>query len=186
MTKSDLRRLVRKLRRGLTPESARRAGDTLAGSISFSLPPFSGARVVAGYLSLPGELPPEPLMARLHEAGRKLLVPAWDDAAETYRFAVYTPGAPLRSGPFHVLQPEAPEFVDPEGIDLVLVPGLAFDPAGHRAGFGGGFYDRLLCRCPASVRLLGLAFDFQVFPSVPAEPHDIPVHGILTPTRHLL
>lgn len=68
-------------------------------------------------------------------------------------------------------------------LDLVLVPGVAFDPTGHRLGRGQGYYDRLLAR--VSGIKCGVAFDEQLVPGIPAEPHDVRLNCILTPTRWL-
>jgi 5-formyltetrahydrofolate cyclo-ligase len=68
-------------------------------------------------------------------------------------------------------------------LDLVLVPGVAFDPAGHRLGRGRGYYDRLLAGV-AGIKC-GVAFDEQIVPAVPVEPHDIILDCIVTPTRWL-
>jgi 5-formyltetrahydrofolate cyclo-ligase len=64
---------------------------------------------------------------------------------------------------------------------LVLVPGLGFDGAGRRLGFGGGFYDRLLAKPPRKTFLLGHAHAFQVVPRLPDEAHDIKVKAVATP-----
>ena len=68
-------------------------------------------------------------------------------------------------------------------LDLVLVPGLGFDAAGHRLGRGRGFYDRLLVQIAGTK--CGVAFDEQMRPSIPAEQHDILLNCILTPTQWL-
>jgi 5-formyltetrahydrofolate cyclo-ligase len=75
--------------------------------------------------------------------------------------------------------PEVP-VMPPEALDLVVVPGLAFDRSGNRLGHGAGYYDRFLMRA-GSVYRLGLAYAFQVVSELPAEPHDQPLNGILTP-----
>ena len=181
MDKVSVRRLVRERRRGLDPEIAQRAGDTLADPLLLSRPPFAAARVVAGYLSIPGELPPEPLMELLHATGRVVAVPAWDDTCGSYGFAEWRPGEALVEGPCHVLQPKDLRPVPSEAVDAVLVPGLAFDRFGGRVGFGGGWYDRLLSRCRLDAARIALAFEWQFFPSVPLEPHDIPMDGFLLP-----
>ena len=73
--------------------------------------------------------------------------------------------------------------VAPGAVDWVLVPGVAFDPCGRRLGYGGGFYDRLLpLFAPGTARVAG-AFDVQIVPRVPAAPHDLAVHTIVTETR---
>lgn len=78
-------------------------------------------------------------------------------------------------------RPELPAL-DPATLDLILVPGLAFDPLGNRLGRGAGFYDRFLSALPSSVRTLGVCFDEQLIPAVPADAHDVRVQGVLTPT----
>ena len=70
-------------------------------------------------------------------------------------------------------------------LDIVIVPGLAFDPQGYRIGYGGGFYDRTLPKwCPPAIAI-GVAFDLQLASEVPREPWDIPVDLIVTDQRVL-
>ncbi|MHC5026284.1 MAG: 5-formyltetrahydrofolate cyclo-ligase [Planctomycetota bacterium] len=71
----------------------------------------------------------------------------------------------------------------PQLIDIVIVPGLAFDDCGHRLGRGGGFYDRFLGRIRQTATTVGLAFDQQVIPQVPVEAHDLPLDMVVTERR---
>jgi 5-formyltetrahydrofolate cyclo-ligase len=71
----------------------------------------------------------------------------------------------------------------PETLDLALIPGVAFDLRGGRLGFGAGFYDRLLSRLPLDIPTVGLAFDFQVIPRLPLQPHDMVLGAIVTERR---
>ena len=75
--------------------------------------------------------------------------------------------------------------VDLRDVDWVLVPGVAFDARGHRLGYGGGYYDRLLALMAPSVPRVAGAFDLQVQEDVPAAPHDLTVDVVVTPTRTL-
>ena len=181
MDKVSLRRLARERRRGIEPEIRERAGGLLARSFPFSHPALSGARVVAGYLPLPDELSPVPLMTALHAAGRAVAVPGWDATARGYALRRWEPGAPLVPGPMRVPQPVAGEIVPFDAVDAVLVPGLAFDRRGNRLGFGAGWYDRMLASCRPGAAFVGVAFDEQIFADIPAEPHDIRVRWIATP-----
>jgi 5-formyltetrahydrofolate cyclo-ligase len=81
-------------------------------------------------------------------------------------------------------KPECACPVEPDLIDLVVVPGTAFDPHGGRLGYGLGYYDRLLADMPLAVRV-ALAFECQMLPEVTREPHDLPVDIILTEERVL-
>ena len=80
------------------------------------------------------------------------------------------------------LRREPGRIVAPEDIELAIVPGLAFDTSGNRLGRGGGFYDRFLLKLPPTATVVGLAFDCQVFESIPVEPHDRPVDFLITET----
>jgi len=73
--------------------------------------------------------------------------------------------------------------VAPDALDWVLVPGVAFDLAGRRLGYGGGFYDRLLPLLGAAAARVAGAYDLQLVPRVPAAPHDLKVGTIVTETR---
>jgi 5-formyltetrahydrofolate cyclo-ligase len=77
------------------------------------------------------------------------------------------------------VEPHKRRPADPAEAQLLLVPGLAFDRSGNRVGFGGGFYDRFLSSVPHIPRL-GVCFQYQWLEQIPAEDHDIPMHGILT------
>lgn len=89
----------------------------------------------------------------------------------------------LKKGAFGITEPhENTRETDPRDISLVIIPGIAFDPKGHRIGFGLGYYDRLLKKtnCPK----VGLAYEFQIIENVPGiEPNDVPVDIIVTEKR---
>jgi len=91
----------------------------------------------------------------------------------------------LQPAAFGLVEPR-PEaaILDPQQIDLVVVPGVVFDERGYRLGHGAGYYDRFLLKTTHSFKL-GLAYDFQVIPELPLESHDIRMNGILTPSRYL-
>jgi 5-formyltetrahydrofolate cyclo-ligase len=74
--------------------------------------------------------------------------------------------------------------VPPETLDLVVVPALAIDGAGHRLGYGRGYYDQTLVRTVNAVTV-GVAFDFQLIAEVPIEAHDVPVAWVVTDQRTL-
>lgn len=135
---------------------------------------------VSGFFPIRSEVDVRPLMHRLREKGARLSVPVVLDK-QTIVFRELLAGAPLVSTGFGTFGP-APEarVVDP---DVMLVPLAAFDRAGHRIGYGGGYYDRAISRLHAKgrqPRLIGVAYDCQEIDIVPAEDHDIALDAILT------
>ncbi len=125
---------------------------------------FQTAKTVGTYMPLPDEVDISPLFQTLE---KQFYIPAFDAAIGSYRLAQLS--KEFNVGKFGILEPVSPVFA-PEKLDLIIVPGIAFDRAGHRIGRGGGFYDRLLPQYHA-VRV-GACFDFQCLETVPAEPHD--------------
>ncbi len=86
---------------------------------------------------------------------------------------------PLEKGHWGLMEPVlAQHFLPP--VQLLLVPGLAFDDAGHRIGYGRGFYDALLARLTEDVLTVGVGFEAQMHLPVPVDPHDWPVMGLLS------
>jgi 5-formyltetrahydrofolate cyclo-ligase len=84
-------------------------------------------------------------------------------------------------GKFKILEPKRKENAPISDVDLIIVPGVAFDERGHRIGYGGGYYDRLLARTKAP--RVALAYESQIVASVPAEDHDQRVDKIVTEKR---
>ena len=142
-----------------------------------NLPVFRSARRIGAYMPLPGEPDIRPLFAL---PDRRFFIPAFDEAAGAYRLAALT--ADLRPGRFGIPEPSAPDWAG--HLDLILVPGNAFDRTGNRLGRGGGFYDRILAQYPGAVPV-GLCFDCRVVDSLPVEPHDRAVAWIITESQVL-
>ena len=88
----------------------------------------------------------------------------------------------LVTGKFGILEPIELMKIAYKNIDLVLVPGIAFDGHGHRIGYGFGYYDKFLKKVPKAVKI-GLAFDFQIVDKLPVEPHDVAVDLIVTENK---
>ena len=113
-----------------------------------------------------------------------IIVPFCEDG-EIVAFRLWSlddlePGYRGISEPKAALRREPGRIVDPKLIETVIVPGLAFDVNGNRLGRGAGFYDRFLPKLPPTTTVIGLAFECQVFESIPTEPHDRPVDILVT------
>jgi len=148
--------------------SARACARLLASPI------FARARHLAAYAAADNELDPALLIEAALAAGKNVYLPV--TSRERFEF-VTVPAA--RPGPEAGLPPGGP-CLPPEVDDVVfLVPGVAFDARGVRLGRGVGWYDRALGRHPRGIRI-GLAYEFQVVPSLPEAPWDVRMHAIIT------
>jgi len=116
--------------------------------------------------------------------GKKVVVPYIEnEAKEIVPSALKGTIEDLELGPYGILQPRKethPEEFPLEKIDLVIVPGVAFDEQNNRLGRGKGYYDRFLKRLPQGTTTIGLCFDFQIINYLPQESHDFPVSEVIT------
>lgn len=203
-----LRRDMRALRSALSPEEALAAGYAVARRITAS-EAWRSARSVLLYVAVSGEVSTVPLMNAAFVQNKRVFLPRCvpgrggsnagpnampnaepDAGPKNHMEAVeHLKDAPLRAGRFGILEPPANRpALDPErdnGPELVCVPGLVFDRAGHRLGQGQGYYDRFLSLpFMADSVFLGLAHDFQLLDKAEVllpQPWDISMHGICTP-----
>jgi 5-formyltetrahydrofolate cyclo-ligase len=136
--------------------------------------------VVSGYSPMRSELNPLPLMRAFANAGARLALPVVAGRGKPLIMRAWAFGAPLVSGVWGIREPaaDAPE-VDP---DILIVPLAAFDRAGHRIGYGAGYYDRTLSRLRGlkPVTAIGIAFAAQEIPRVPASERDERLDLVLT------
>ena len=162
------------------------AGERLIGTFPAALRPPAGS-ILAGYHPFRTEIDPWPLMAALAAEGCRLALPATPPRGSDggLVFRELRAADVLAPSTFGVHEPpgDAPEVTP----DLVLVPLLAFDRTGARLGYGAGHYDRTLppLAQQPGFRALGLAFAAQEVARLPAEPHDHPLHGIVTERAYI-
>lgn len=154
---------------------ARRKGaDTAANGVDLArhvlarCPPPPGA-IVAGFWPMGDEIDVRPLLTVLAERGHALALPVTPARGRPLLFRRWRPGDTLSPGPLGTRFPATGDEVRP---DWLLVPLLAFDRAGRRLGYGGGYYDRTLAALPGAVAV-GCAHAVQETPEVPAGPDDV-------------
>lgn len=128
----------------------------------------TGAEIVSGFRPIRTEIDVTPLMEALHRAGHRLCVPVIQGKGLPLRFREWAPGAEMVEGPFGALVPSAGDWFEPQ---LLIAPLVAFDAAGWRLGYGGGFYDRTLLGLRAKRRTLAVGFAYAA-QQVAAVPHD--------------
>jgi 5-formyltetrahydrofolate cyclo-ligase len=184
-SKAQLRRQCLLARRALADRAA--AADAVAAALGTLLArvPAYARRHIAGYYPLGEELDSRPAMAALSHGGLDLLLPVTLAQGDCLLFRQWKAGAPLVPGPFGTFHP--PPSAPLGEPSIILVPLLGFDLTGHRLGYGAGFYDRTLAavRKVRPVLAVGLAFDAQEIPQVPAEPNDQRLDAVVTERRTL-
>ncbi len=178
MTKQEIREKVLDMRRSLTSkyiedESAKIYEHLMDSGL------FDGAKQVLSYSDFDNEVKTAMLTGWLMFHGIRLCLPC---VYQKEMFAADIKSAVLELSRFGIAQPKYEEasFVLPEELDVVIVPGIAFDRGGRRIGFGCGYYDRFLKRA-TKAKKIALAYDFQIVDFIPEETHDIPVDIIITP-----
>jgi 5-formyltetrahydrofolate cyclo-ligase len=183
--KRALRKAMRARREAMDPGERARCSRAAAERLA-TLPELRGARTVSGYLATRGEIDPGDLLAALAARGATVAQPRVATERPRLRFHAVTENTPLRVGAFGILEPPATSAEVPiEELDVVLVPGLAFDASGRRLGYGGGYYDEVAARLRAAGRglLVGVGFDFQLVAECPAGEHDVAIDCVVTDAR---
>jgi 5-formyltetrahydrofolate cyclo-ligase len=177
--KSALRARVRESLRALTPENRAALSQALCDIARCQLA-WQQSRAILFFAPLADEADVTPLLGDAWRTGQLTALPRYDSSSGQYTAAVIQGVADLSPGRFNVLEPKAGcPSVPLNQLDLVFVPGVAFDLTGTRLGRGKGFYDRLLAEFRG--HKCGVAFDTQIVATVPEEPHDVRVDSILTP-----
>lgn len=147
----------------------------------FVLPAFVKAKTVLFYASLPGEVDTLAMITRAIQLKKSVALPniARDQRKMIPTLIDSTEG--LAKGAYGILEPrfDQSKILDVDDIDVVIVPGLAFDRSNNRLGRGAGYYDRFLSTLPETTTTVGVAFDFQIVDTLPTEGHDIPLDCVI-------
>jgi len=139
---------------------------------------FKKAKTVMFYVAFDGEVETREMIKAAQELGKRIAVPLCKQDRSMVP-GLFWEGVPLKRGPYGVSEPAVERRVNLRDIDLVIVPGVAFDKRGRRLGRGKGCYDWFLKKIPKRTTSIGLAFDFQVLPYIPAIETDVDVHRVI-------
>jgi 5-formyltetrahydrofolate cyclo-ligase len=169
--KQAARQAASERRHGLDAEAA---GQALTAHVLRDCPPPAGA-VVSGFWPLGEEIDIRPLLHALHDRGHRIALPVTPRRGEALTFRGWQPGDAMTPERFGTMRPIG-GVLQP---DMLLIPLLAFDVAGGRLGYGGGFYDRTLPSLPGRFRL-GCAFAAQQVDAVPVGPYDMRLDAVAT------
>jgi 5-formyltetrahydrofolate cyclo-ligase len=174
--KRGIRRAVLAEREAMAPDVRAAWGKRIAGRF-VTLPEVRSAEAVMVFSSFGSEVSTGPIIERLHDLGVAVALPRIEGAELVA--VPYAPGDPVRPTSFGAIEPTRPDGVDAASLDVVGVPGVAFDRRGCRIGYGGGYYDRFLRGVRAFT--VGIAFALQVVDEdLPTGTFDLPVRAIVT------
>lgn len=171
--KKSLRQQIRRLKKEYSFEQLLEQSEVILGKLERN-PVFQQATRVMLYASLPDEVQTLAFLDKWKNRKQIILPTVVGDDIIPVEL---TADSQMVEGDFHILEPENHPYAG--SLDLIVVPGMAFDKAGHRLGRGRGYYDRFLIKYP-EVKTIGICFDFQFLESIPTEPHDCVVDEVIT------
>ena len=194
LTKAQIRsKILLKLKR--QKEDTRDRKSRLILKKLFRTREFIRAKTVMFYIAFGGEVNTREMIKEAQNLGKIVTVPVVRRSSPLARSKVKMPvckrnratlrpsilydNSGFKKGPYGVCEPSAKRFIRLRDLGLVIVPGVAFDKKGNRLGRGKGCYDHFLKRIPKDISSIGLAFDFQILPSIPATALDVSVDKII-------
>ena len=175
MDKKELRRSIRERKRAMTEEEIVSRSEKL-GVLFAQSEAYKNAKTIYGYLPYNQEVRTVPMLEQALKDGKRVAVPKV--YGDEMKFLYLDDLTKVSKGYAGIPEPIADGPVADDETALVLMPGLAFDPQGHRIGYGGGFYDKFLAAEP-NHPTLALCYEFQLLPELDTEEHDIPVDTVL-------
>ena len=176
MDKKALRARIKAQKAALSEEQIVAASERLARQL-YAHPAYRAASAIYGYLAFNEEVRTLPMLRQAQKDGKRVAVPKV--FGTEMRFLWLDDLDAVAPGYYGVPEPVADEPVAGDETALILMPGLAFDPEGHRCGYGGGFYDRYLAAHP-NHPTLAMCYDFQLFAHLDVESFDVPVQYVLS------
>ena len=176
MEKKDLRKFIR-MQKGMFSAEELETMSEVVISKMMAHPSVKRASTILMYHSLDDEVNTHGVLDKLLAQGKRVLLPAVISETEM-ELRCYEGPQDLSDGFFNIMEPVGKTFTDYDSVDVAIVPGMAFDPRGHRLGRGKGYYDRLLPLLTNAYKI-GICFNFQFVPGVPAEEHDVRMDEII-------
>ena len=176
MTKSEIRQFIKSLKASI-PNSQKEIDAFLVASVIEKCQWFKNAEHILTYHSLPDEI-------------STITHFKWANSKHIYLPRVaennleILPYGNTAIGSFRIQEPIGIDIINPQKIELAIIPGVAFDKSGARMGRGKGYYDRLLSTTNALK--IGICYDCQLIDSIPQESHDIKMDAIITPTQQII
>lgn len=185
MTKKELRKEYLAKRLALSEEDRIELNEKMVDQfLKIKLPKLN---FVMSYIAMPdkNEVVPTAIEIWLKQQHpeSQLCYPKTDLNVNSMEAVTHIQGRPVASNQLGVAEPVSGENIDPQKIDLVIVPLLAFDEKGYRVGYGKGFYDRFISRCHSDTLTIGLSFFEAQTPIDDIEEYDVPLKYYVTPEK---
>lgn len=177
-SKQALRKQIKELKTNISSSQCAEEALMVKNLIE-GLQCFINAQNILTYYSLPDELDTKCQLNDWHQNKNIFLPKVNGSNLDIIRYAP----SQIEIGAYNTFEPIGPT-IDPAKIDLAIIPGVAFDKNGNRMGRGKGYYDRFLLNC--NTIKIGICFDFQLFDTIPNEPHDIKMDAIITNNHTLI
>ncbi|MBR5638646.1 MAG: 5-formyltetrahydrofolate cyclo-ligase [Muribaculaceae bacterium] len=179
MNKKELRKAIKAKVAQLTLEEKALEASCVFSHIEKS-DIFKNSKNIMLFASLPDEIPTHATIEQWAK-NKNIYLPRVN--GENLDIIKYKPGT-LHKGSYNIMEPEGNDIVEPEVLDLIIVPGVAFDSLGNRLGRGKGFYDRFLSQTHAVT--IAVCFNCQLVVHIPTEPHDMQTQFVVTKSFNTL
>lgn len=173
------------LKRDAIPENIKKEKDTAIRQGIIRLPEFTGAKTILFYASFRSEVDTREMIKITLSQGKRVILPKVDKENKKLKLYEIKDMNELAKGYMGILEPSISEgkLTELDDIDLIIIPGAAFDVSGNRLGYGAGFYDRLLAGIKNKIPGIAPAYEEQIIEKIPSEPHDVKVTKIVTDKR---
>jgi len=183
--KKIIRQEILNLRKVLTAEEVASKSESIFNRLASSAM-FVKSKNVMVYMDFKNEVSTNLIINYLLKSDKGVIIPITISGTRNMILSqLLDPNKELERNSYGILEPK-PQYIrkaNPELLDLVIVPGVAFDISGYRIGYGGGYYDTFFNKLAKPIISIALAFDLQIVESVPVEDHDRPVNYIFTESR---
>lgn len=185
MNKEEIRRKILKKRLSLSPEDIRDKSRQVFLNLAETVE-YINSQNIMFYAATRSEVQTEELIKMSIKMGKNVFVPVISpECLNLAPSKISDFDIELEKGKKGILEPKKEYYrlFPTENIDLIIVPGVAFDLSGNRIGRGFGYYDNFLRKVRSSAKIIALAFEMQIVKKIPNDKNDIPVHKIITEKR---
>lgn len=186
MRKEEIRKKILSLRDSQTEFEVITKSELIQKRL-FNLPEFKKAKTILFYVSIKSEVRTEKMIKQVLKQGKRVVLPISDVKERKLILSELKDFDELEPGTFNILQPKKEFFrsVSPEELDLIIVPGVAFDKDGDRIGYGMGFYDKFLSSLKKRIPVIGLAYELQMVDDIPVHDKDVTVDKVVTEKKRI-